>query len=122
MSLLYRARVIAAAQDRAPSEDTLRFVQPEHYLPVLRGAFEAYSPQAASDGLKFVDVLCKQIDLPRPAARWKQSVHSPKEPPPQLSDRPAGDLGENVTAMSHVNAAHRSAVFRRNVAAFRHQQ
>ena len=90
----YRARVIAAAQDRIPSEDTLRFVQPEHYLPVLRSAFEAYSPQAASDGLKFVDVLCYKSDLPRSAARWKQSVRSPKEPPPQLSGRAAGVLVE----------------------------
>ena len=115
----YRARVIAAAQDRIPSKDTLRCAQPEHYLPVLRSAFEAYSPQAASDGLKFADVLCNKGDLPRPAARWKQSVRSPKEPSPQLSGRAAGALEEIVTAISHVDAAHRAVVFRRNVATFR---
>ena len=84
--------------------------------------FEAYSPQAASDGLEFVNVPCNKRHLPRPAARWQQSVCPPTEPPPELPDRAAGILEEIVTATSHVDAAHRAAVFRRNVMSFRLQQ
>ena len=82
MSLSYRARVIAAAQDGVPSEDFLRVAQPESYLPVLRRAFAAYSSEAASDGLKFADVLCSKSNLPRPASRWKQPARPPHETSP----------------------------------------
>ena len=117
-----RARTVAAVQNHIPSEDALRFVPPGHYLPALSSALEAYSFQAAPDGLEFVTALCNKSDLPRPAARWKQSAHPPHEPTPQLSDRAAGVLGEIVTATGHVDAARRAAVFRRSVMSFRLQQ
>ena len=119
MSSSYRAHVFAAVQNHIPSEDTLRFLPPEYYLPALRSALEAYSPQAAPDGLESMDVLCNKSNLPRPEVRWKQSVHPPNEPSPQLPDRAAGVLEEIATATIHVDAARRAAVFRRGVMAFR---
>ena len=49
-------------------------------------------------------------------------MRTPKDPSPQLSDRAASVLAENVTATSHVNVAHRAAVFRHNLMTFRSQQ
>ena len=120
--MAYRARLIAAVQNHIPSEDTLRLLPPEHYLLAIRGALEAYSPQAASDGLEFVDVLCNKSNLPRPAVRWKQPARPPAGPPPQLPDRAAAASEEIDAAMGHVDAAYRAAVFRRNVMSFRLQR
>ena len=74
MSFSRRARAIAASQNSVPDEDVLRIARPPPCLPVLRSAFAAFSPQAASGGLKFVEVLCTQGGVARPASRWKQFV------------------------------------------------
>ena len=120
MSLSYRARVIAAAQDRIPSRGTLRFVPPDRYLPVLRKTREAYSPQAATDGLNSVNVLRnKRLATSLVAS---ETVRPPIETSPQLPDRAAGVLEDIDTSMGHVNPARRFAVSRRNVATFRFQK
>ena len=68
MSLPYRARVARAAQEGVPAEDVLRLVRPKQYAPVLSDVYEAFSLKAASDGLEFVKMMCRESKCPvRPA-------------------------------------------------------
>ena len=122
MSLLHRARVLSATQNKVPAEDVLRFAHPAFHLPVLRSAFAAGSSHAASDGLKFVAVLSEKSKVARPASRWKQSVRPPNETPPAASGHAAGVLEEIATVMSRADEARRPSVLRGNILTFQSQR
>ena len=73
MSLSHCARVLGASLKGAPAEDVLRLAHPPQYLHVLKSAYDAYSPQAAYDGLEFVNLLSLQSpDICRAAAAWRR--------------------------------------------------
>ena len=95
MSASYRARVLGAAYRGVPAEDVLRLVHPSQYLRVLKHAFDAYSPQAATDGLEFVTVLPHKSKGPaRPAAAWRREIRRGQESSKMLSERATGTLRE----------------------------
>ena len=95
MSLSYRARVLGATYKGVPAEDVLRLAHPAQYLRAPKYASDAYSPQAATDGLEFVNVSpLKSPSAARPAAAWRRRTHRDQEGAEMLPDRATGMLQE----------------------------
>ena len=118
----YRARTIDAAASGAPPEDVLRLAHPAHYLPVLTCTHDAYSPQAANDGMEFVKMLSALSKNPwRPAPHWRCAVRRDGQGPKALPERATGTLAEVAEVMGKVKADCRRAVFGRGVRTFRFQ-
>ena len=103
MSSSHRARAIDAAMRGVPPEDVLRLVHPAHYLPSLKCMRDAYSTQAAYDGLELVKTLSLQPRNPvRPAPHWRRAVRREGAGPQALSGRATGELEAVVKVMGHV--------------------
>ena len=121
MSLSFRARVIDATHCGVPSGDVIRWARPVHFIPALKFARDAYSPQAARDGMEFVRTLHLRANTARPASRWKRSVRKGGAGSPLLSDRAAGVSEEVARVMGDVKVDCRRAVFGRHVMTFQFQ-
>ena len=118
----YRTRVLGAAYEGVPAEDVFCLVHPAQYLHVLRYAFDANSPQAADDGLEFVNVLpLKSPDVVRPAAARRRGARRGREGSKMMSERAAGMLQEIAKAMENVRSGCGRAVFGRRLFAFEFQ-
>ena len=86
----------------------------------MKFARDAYSPQAAREGVEFVKTLCLQASPARPASRWRRSVRREGAEPPPLSDHASG-ARRRLRASDHVKADCRRAVFGRHVMTFQLQ-
>ena len=103
----------------APAED----VRPPQYLPLLKSAHEAYSPQAAFDGMEFVKLLPFQSPhAVSPAAAWRRELRREGDGSELLPERATGMLEEIANVMDKVKADCRRAVFGRRLLPLRFQE
>ena len=123
MTLSYRARALGSADKGVPADDVLRLVHPARHLQVLKSAFDAYSSQAANDGLEFVNMLpLKSPDVVCPAAAWRREAHRGQKGSKMTSERGAGALQEIAEVMENARTVCRRAVFVCRLFAFNFQK
>ena len=118
MFLSRRVRALRAQEKGAPAEDVLRIVHPINYVKVLDQVRQAFSSEAANEGIAFVKMMSDKWEGPvRPAFRWKRTV-SEDNPGSRASDRATGVLAGAADIVDTIKDSRRQAAFGRKVLTF----
>ena len=118
MSSPYRARAIDATARGVPAEYVLRLARPAQYLEASKSTRDAYSSQAANDGLNVAKLLPrKSSNQARPAACWRREILPAGAESDKLPERAAGMLQGVVNVMGKAKPDCRTAGFGRRMLA-----